>query len=77
MWFRPRLFYPTKIQKKTETTKLLSIKYSSWTFMTTIRGRSPQGYVLSFDLSLKSVSLSVRLAVFVLAYFLHMAKMII
>jgi hypothetical protein len=29
---------------------LLSKQYSSWTFLTTLRGHSPQGYVLSFSI---------------------------
>ena len=30
---------------------LLSEQNSSWTFLTTIRGHSPQGYVLSFSIT--------------------------
>ena len=40
---------------------LLSKQYSSWTFLTTLRGHSPQGYVLSFSGLKGSVPLSPQL----------------
>ena len=41
---------------------LLSQHYSSWTFLTPIRGHSPKGYVLSFSISSSIRFLTVSLS---------------
>ena len=41
---------------------LLSKQYSSWTFLTTLRGHSPQGYVLSFSIISEIICLMAALS---------------
>jgi len=41
---------------------LLSKQYSSWTFLTTLRGHSPQGYVLSFSIISEIICLMASLS---------------
>ena len=41
---------------------LLSEQNSSWTFLTTIRGHSPQGYVLNFSITSLIIFLMVSLS---------------
>ena len=41
---------------------LLSEQYSSWTFLTTLRGHSPLGYVLSFSIISEIICLMAALS---------------
>ena len=41
---------------------LLSKQYSSWTFLTTLRGHSPLGYVLSFSIISEIICLMAALS---------------